>query len=66
MFKTVGNLVNLLIVQLKSLGRILKGVFTLDWDEFTGGLEDFAIYTTEVLKNSLLRLKKRLRKQIGK
>lgn len=60
MFKTVGNLVNLLIVQLKSLGRILKGVFTLDWDEFTGGLEDFAIYTTEVLKKQFTQAKKEI------
>lgn len=60
MFKTVGNLVNLLIVQLKSLGRVLKGVFTLDWDEFTGGLEDFAIHTTEVLKKQFTQAKKEI------
>ena len=60
MFKTVGNLINLFIVQLKSLGRVLKGVFTLDWEEFTGGLEDFAINTTEVLKKQFTQAKKEI------
>lgn len=60
MFKTVGNLINLLIVQLKSLGRVLKGVFTFDWEEFTGGLEDFAINTTEVLKKQFTQAKKEI------
>ncbi len=60
MFKTVGNLINLLIVQLKSLGRVLKGVFMLDWEEFTGGLEDFAINTTEVLKKQFTQAKKEI------
>lgn len=41
-FDTIGNLFGYFIDVVKAAGTTLKGVFTLDWDEFKAGLSGFA------------------------
>lgn len=52
-FDMIGNIFNLFIDTVKATGRILKGVFTLDWDEFKGGLRDFANTLPNLIKASV-------------
>lgn len=41
-FDTIGNLFGYFIDVVKAAGNTLKGIFTLDWDEFKAGLSGFA------------------------
>lgn len=46
-FDTIGNLFGYFMDILRSVGSTIKGVFTLDWDEFKAGLSGF----TQALPN---------------
>ena len=48
-FKTIGNLFNGFAGQVSALGRMMKGVFTLDWDELKAGVEDFFNSTKDMV-----------------
>lgn len=41
-FDTIGNLFGYFMDVLRAVGSTIKGVFTLDWDEFKAGLSGFA------------------------
>lgn len=50
MWSTVKLILNHFMGQLKATGKILKGILTLDWDTFAGGLKDFASVTLGTIK----------------
>ena len=48
--KTIGNLFNYFINVVKSVGHILQGAFTLDWDMFKQGLTEYAEALPKLVK----------------
>lgn len=55
---TVGNLFNAFIDVIKAVGTALKGMFTLDFDEFKKGLTDFGGAFETLLKTQIKDMQK--------
>lgn len=49
-FDTIGNLFGYFMEVLRSIGSTIKGVFTLDWDEFKAGLSGYAKALPNLIK----------------
>ena len=49
-FDTIGNLFGYFMEVLRSVGSTIKGVFTLDWDEFKAGLSGYAKALPNLIK----------------
>lgn len=52
-FDSLGNAFGLLIKTAKATGRVLKGVFTLDWDEIKAGVVDFGKAFGDLVKETV-------------
>lgn len=52
-FDTIGNVFNFFVDTVKAVGKILKGAFTLDWDEFKQGLADYAQTFPKLIQESI-------------
>lgn len=52
-FDTIGNIFGFFMDILRSVGSTIKGVFTLDWDEFKEGLTGFANALPNLVKASV-------------
>lgn len=52
-FDTIGNLFGYFMDVLRAVGSTIKGVFTLDWDEFKAGLSGFVNALPNLVKASV-------------
>lgn len=52
-FDTIGNVFGFFIDLLKATGRVLKGVFTLNWDEIKAGVVDFGKAFGDLVKETV-------------
>jgi hypothetical protein len=52
-FDTIGNLFNALVDSVKALGRVLKGAFTLNFEEMKRGLADYAQSYANLVKETV-------------
>lgn len=52
-FDTIGNLFGYFMDVLRAVGSTIKGVFTLDWDEFKAGLSGFVNALPNLVKSSV-------------
>lgn len=52
-FDTITNTITFFVELIKGAGRILKGAFTLDWDEFKQGMIDYSKALPRLIKESL-------------
>lgn len=52
-FDIIGNLFGYFIDVVKAAGNTLKGIFTLDWDEFKAGLSGFANALPNLVKSTM-------------
>lgn len=52
-FDTIGNLFNALVDSVKALGRVLKGAFTLNFEEMKRGLADYAQSYANLVKQTV-------------
>ena len=63
-FDTIGNILNLFVDVIKATGKMLKGAFTLDWDEFKQGLADYAESFPKLVKAQVKDMKENFKEGI--